>query len=225
MRSVAKPWLSLAVVGLFMAGLAAPAALRAAAPSKGVELPPDLRADETSAESIVLYTAMMQEIRRAERRNDLQDLSDLGLAVGVLRELHPKQTSHLQSTLSTSVAAVQQRRLAGALVINTKKIRGPIRRVAGPAELQPGETGAFAVLLERPATKALTIELVASELSGVPATLTINKGEAAASFKATRNAKPSQKLPHLIGKADDIEEVWALADEAEPGDSGKPDAQ
>lgn len=78
------------------------------APRK-LDLGPDVPVSEVSAEGIVLYNTLKEQIRVARVIGDAEVLRELKQQSGLLEELHPKQRGYLSRLADDSLAALPVR--------------------------------------------------------------------------------------------------------------------
>lgn len=165
--------------------LAAAARLLADAPRK-LEMPPGLDPSDTTAESMVLYNALLKEIRKAQSFGMLQDVEDIIESLPLL-PLHKKQRDHLVKLTDQAVIAINQQRSGSSSIARLASAsralsRNDVRIFVGPSELKTGAKASFSVVLVKPAAAPTQVRIWATGASlanalKIPATITIPAGK------------------------------------------------
>ena len=174
--------------------LVAAARQLADAPRK-LEMPPGLDPSDTTAESMVLYNALLKELRKAQSFGMMQDVQDIIESLPQL-PLHKKQRDHLVKLSDQAVVAINAKRsesnsiaqLASASRSLTRT--NGVRLFVGPLELKRGAKANYSVVLVKPATMPTKVRVWATgasltSLLKVPATITIPAGKVEGSVTIT----------------------------------------
>lgn len=152
---------------------------------------PDVSVSELSAENIVLYNALLSEIRIAKVSGDDQDLAQLRREVERSSELHPKQQAHLTRVIGEGIAAIAQNRKGDAISklasVSRAWFGSSVRSVYGPTALKNKAKGTFYVFLDRPATSATQVRLQSSHPAELrlPGNVSVASGQTRGAFVAT----------------------------------------
>lgn len=171
------------------------ASKKLAGTARKLEMAPGLRPEDTTAESMVLYNALVQEVRKAKQRGLEADLEDLKVSVSDL-PLHELQKTHLLKLTEETLVAMKGAeapaeeegddavitQLAGAT--RFLPLQHTLRLVTGPAVVKAGATSTYTIVMSK-ASKTPTIVWVTGLYMGTPGKVTVPVGKSSVTFKAT----------------------------------------
>ena len=159
-------------------------------PARKLDIAPGLRPEETTAESLVLYSALAKEIREARILLREGNVKDLIAALPALA-LHPKQRAHLAQLSEDALMAIRtsENTALSQFVASGRSARfsaSPLKLIAGRQEIllrTASQELSYLVVLRASQTQATTVFLQ-SDFLKVPGTVTVPAGVLSAPFTA-----------------------------------------